>query len=97
MFFFQTRRKELEYLEKIINNDTANPALIDPNAPLSDQVALLNYDDRWEIPRENLKLRKQKPFSTLTNKTMTLFVTVRYRGRDSHVVTVCIIHLLETL
>ncbi|OQV13667.1 Vascular endothelial growth factor receptor 1 [Hypsibius exemplaris] len=50
------RREQLEYLEGMLNNDTANPALIDPTVPLTDQVQLLPYEEKWEVPRENLKL-----------------------------------------
>ncbi|XP_054721294.1 vascular endothelial growth factor receptor 1-like [Uloborus diversus] len=33
-----------------------NMELYDPNAPLSDQVDLLPYDESWEFPKEKLKL-----------------------------------------
>jgi hypothetical protein len=56
--FLQKRREELEYLEGMLNNETANPDLIDPGVPLTEQVQLLPYDEKWEVPRENLKLCK---------------------------------------
>ena len=36
-----------------------NPDLINPDAPLEEQVALLPYDSKWEFPRDQLILEKQ--------------------------------------
>ena len=33
-----------------------NPASINPNLPIEGQTDLLPYDNRWEFPRERLKL-----------------------------------------
>ncbi|XP_055333215.1 vascular endothelial growth factor receptor 1-like [Paramacrobiotus metropolitanus] len=52
----KNRIAELVYLEALLHNDTANPALIDPNVPLTDQVALLPYDEKWEFPKEKLHI-----------------------------------------
>lgn len=65
---FQKRIRDLEYLEGMLNNDTANISLIDPNVPLTEQISLLPYYDKWEFPVEKLKLSTDQAYSMLRQK-----------------------------
>ena len=54
----QQKRKAFFRNNQLDMFDKGNPESINPDLPIDEQTELLPYDQRWEFPRERLKLGK---------------------------------------